>query len=542
MGWNAKKQRQERFRRQFGENPLHRSGAEWIRERLDKIKIYQEETQVAIDDIMWNDLEMDEVFLRINNTKSFMGEQVLYQRLHDLNWCEEWERLENKVEYLTEKEEMRLILEEKLATIGKQEEHYYLPSFILHAEYWKVEKEWGLRLLQLLLALFLIGSIVLDSVLCIWGFGGVAIINLMIYFYMKQRYEVYLFSLGSLKEILYFGKWMTNDVQRSKLFVNEEVLEAVTELEKFTKWIGNWQGRKYAGMNGDIMYLLNDYLMGMALIDVASFNRIMKVIMKKQDKVMRLYEFAGELDMMISIASFRESINQWCVPKLTCKEKICGKEIVHPLLGQPVANDFCLEKRAMITGANASGKSTFMKALAVNVILAQTIHTCAAKEFYLPKISVMTSMALQDDILTGESYYVREVKYLKRMLDKATHSENKKWNEKEDKQTVLYVIDEMLKGTNTKERLAASAAVLDYFAHADSFVLVATHDTELVWEQQKKYEAYYFESRITEEDILFDYQIHKGIGGSSNAIALLALYEFPELVIKGAKEKLYANW
>lgn len=87
----------------------------------------------------------------------------------------------------------------------------------------------------------------------------------------------------------------------------------------------------------------------------------------------------------------------------------------------------------MITGANASGKSTFMKALAVNVILAQTIHTVTAKEFAIPRLGVMTSMALRDDILTGESYYIREAKYLKRMLDAVT-----------EEAPILCVIDEIL--------------------------------------------------------------------------------------------------
>lgn len=567
MYGRRKKRVRERLKRQFGENPLADSKVVWTRDRLDKIKIYHEEMRKAehgekeqrnyIDAITWNDLEMDEVFLRINNTKSFLGEQVLYHRLHDLGWNVEWKKWEQMVE-LFSKEELRLDVEERLAAIGKQEEHYYLPTFLMNTENWKVENGWILHGLQALLVMFLLGALVWDNAFCMAGLMAVAIVNLMIYLYMKQRYEVYLFSLGSLKSLINFCRWVTADEKRKSQFASSEVEAAVFELEKLGKWIFNWQNRKYTGMSGDLMYLLNDYLMGITLLDVAVFNHIMKGIYQKKDKVMLLYEFAGKMDMLISVASFRESLGVWCEPEIeefwkkekaaedgvvrgrkdfmtaeTAKNcagnnrRISGVGIIHPLLEQPVANDFSLERRALITGANASGKSTFMKAVAINVILAQTIHTCVAKKFHLPQMSVMTSMALRDDILTGESYYVREVKYLKRMLDEQLVIQ---------KRSVLYVIDEMLKGTNTKERLAASEAILEYLAKTDCFVLLATHDMELVYHLQGKYESYYFESKITEADILFDYQIQKGIGGASNAIALLGLYEFPTEVIEAAKK------
>ena len=94
-----------------------------------------------------------------------------------------------------------------------------------------------------------------------------------------------------------------------------------------------------------------------------------------------------------------------------------------------------------------------MKSLAVNVILAQTIDTACCMSFTLPMIKVMTSMAIRDDVVSGESYYVREVRYLKRMLDEIGQG-----------RLTLCVIDEILKGTNQTERLAASEAVLKYTA------------------------------------------------------------------------------
>ena len=162
--------------------------------------------------------------------------------------------------------------------------------------------------------------------------------------------------------------------------------------------------------------------------------------------------------MEIAIASFRKSLPQWCCPSLQSDGAISVEEIRHPLMADAIPNDFVLKKGVVLTGANASGKSTFMKAVAINVILAQTINTCVAKNMKMPAIQVMTSMALRDDVLQGESYYMREIKYLKRMLDELKTGE-----------PMLFVIDEILKGTNTRERLAASNAILSYMVQTVSY-------------------------------------------------------------------------
>ncbi len=110
-----------------------------------------------------------------------------------------------------------------------------------------------------------------------------------------------------------------------------------------------------------------------------------------------------------------------------------------------------MERNTLVTGSNASGKSTFLKALAVNAILAQTIGVCFAQEFRFGRARVMSSMAVRDSVRGGESYFVAEIRSLKRILDAA-----------EGKTPVLAFVDEILRGTNTIERIAASAAVLDF--------------------------------------------------------------------------------
>lgn len=478
--WKSKKLRQQRLKERFGRNPLKDYEADWVRGRMDEIRIYH---------------------------KELSGQ--------------------NEVEYVTHNEDARIAIEERLGCIGKREDDYHLPTFLMHSELWKIKSGIGIHLLQIILILFLMGSIFLDNGLWVMGLIVVALTNLTVYLRVKQQYEVYLFSLGSLKEVIRFCNWMLEDEERQKQFATAEVENAMKKLKKLSKMMISWQNRKYAGITGDMLSAVNDYLMGITLVDVSIFNYIMKEIHGKQESVLLLYEFIGKIDISIAIASFRKSVDVWCQPTVWDTHEIRGKGIGHPLLEHPVTNDFSLRNRAIITGANASGKSTFMKALAINVLLAQTIHTCMAETFSMPKMFIMTSMSLRDDILSGESYYIREVKYLKRMLDQMQRQ-----------MPMLCVIDEILRGTNTKERLAASQAILEYLADTNSYVLIATHDMELVYDMKEKYEQYYFESRITEEDIQFDYRIQKGMGGKSNAIALLALMDFPKKIVTAAKN----NW
>lgn len=124
--------------------------------------------------------------------------------------------------------------------------------------------------------------------------------------------------------------------------------------------------------------------------------------------------------------------------------------------------------------------------------------------------------------MSGESYYFREARYLKRMIDVIDSRNN-----------VLCVVDEILKGTNTHERIAASKAILDYIAKDNCIALIATHDMELT--ETDLYNKFYFDSTVLNDDIVFDYKIHEGIGGKSNAIALLEILGYPKTIVERAR-------
>ena len=112
----------------------------------------------------------------------------------------------------------------------------------------------------------------------------------------------------------------------------------------------------------------------------------------------QLYTLVGEIDACIAIASQRAAIPKYCLPEFTSQLSVDALSIVHPLIKNAVPNSMSWHNNILITGSNASGKSTFIKAIALNTVLAQSIYTCWAEEFSMPRAKVMSSMALRDNV------------------------------------------------------------------------------------------------------------------------------------------------
>ena len=198
----------------------------------------------------------------------------------------------------------------------------------------------------------------------------------------------------------------------------------------------------------------------------------------------------------------------------------------HPLLAEPVKNSIYTAKGVLVTGSNASGKSTFLRGMALNALLAQTVHTCTAEGYIAPMYRIFTSMSLRDDLESGESYYMVEIRALKRILDEAAR----------DGSPVLCCVDEVLRGTNTVERIAASAQILKSLQAPKVLCIAATHDIELAELLKGYYGNYHFEEKIEGEDIFFPYRLLSGKAQTRNAIRLLGIMGYEERIIRAAEE------
>lgn len=133
-------------------------------------------------------------------------------------------------------------------------------------------------------------------------------------------------------------------------------------------------------------------------------------------------------------------------------------------------------------------------------------------------------MNLKDDIVTGDSFYMAEIKSLKRLLKIAESTEY-----------AMIFMDEMFKGTNMIERIAAASIILQKFAALNCFICLATHDVELSRILGDRYENYHFREVITAEDILFDFTLREGVTTGSNAIKLLAYCHYDQEIVSQAE-------
>jgi hypothetical protein len=519
------------IKKRYGQKPVDKDynfknlAYHW-REYSKKIPIHE-----VIDDITWNDLEMNKVFSRINNCCSFVGEQILYSKLHYLPQDHSYrEILERKVSFFMANTTERETIQVLLSQLGKDHKDYYLPQFMANLDDYRTSGLWRYRYMKfmhLLLIVLVALTIIFQDSIVLFLAVGVFAINLTLYAIGKHKFEVHLDMIKSINTIISVGNSIMNnkDISYEQRF--PALAQAIHPFKKMWHLMSIIQLRKEAVFSGDIIALIYDYLIGATLWDFVKYDQLITQLKSNRTEFLALYDILGEIDTSIAIASFRESLPLYCQPIIHKRQSVSMEQIYHPLIEDPVCNTVRLDNACIITGSNASGKSTYIKAVALNVILGQNINTCMAKEMIIPNAKVVTSMAVRDDLMAGESYYIKEIKYLKRIIKNLSQE-----------RAIICIIDEILRGTNTEERIAASASILKYLYNKNCFPMVASHDIELTQALDDLYDNYYFTEQMQRKDVIFDYKIYSGVSRSKNAIRLLSSIGFPEEIVQEAKRNV----
>lgn len=499
----------------------------------DKVKEYWKLTgdDDGLDDITWNDLSMNGMFNRINNCDTSAGEEILYWKLrrNDME-DEEREIFEKRVSAFGRDEKLREETENILCNIGKESASYYIPSYMDGIGEYRLKYGWLCRVLQILLVLSLIAAAATRTSAAEFACLAVCVVNLVLYMMTKMKYEVELGLSDPAIQILEAGKKLSEKEKIRELFpVLSEETAGFKKVLRGSRFLRTQRANTAAG---DVGALLLDYLMGITLWQLTVYDSMVRRLSEKAEEYLEVYREIGEMDAAVSTASFRQSLPWYCVPEFGEENgpdgngrNIFMEDVYHPLIDDPVENTLELNRGCLITGSNASGKSTFIKAVAVNAVLAQAFNTCAAGKMRMPHVQVLTSMAVRDDLMAGESYFIREIRYLKRILDHLN-----------DRKVTLCVIDEILRGTNTGERIRASHAILEYLAGKNCIPLIASHDKELTVLLDRLYDNYHFSEEMGEGDISFSYKIMKGPATSQNAVKLLKIAGFPEEILEKCEE------
>lgn len=525
--WTAFKNRRRtlaRIRREWGKLPERSYSADEL-EAISHYYLNKETDRFQVDDITWNDLDMDRLFIALNHTRSFLGESYLYNQLRTPSFTgEELEKREKLIRFFQENARQREQLELEFAKIGKTGTQSVF-DYIYNLAGLKRESILP-HVLSIVLIAAAVGVLFAEPRLGILLLLVAVGINASSHYQAMKKVRPYVMSCTCLMRMMKFAR----EVEKLELPGLEGYLEEIGRIRrKFRKFKRNtWFLLKGGEGEGSMETVLIDYVNICFHVDLIQFSRVIEEIKSHIRDFERLADCLGELESGIAVASFRACFEgEYCLPVLEERKDryLEAENIYHPLIAEPVKNSIRAERGVLLTGSNASGKSTFLKTVAVNVLLGQTIHTCMGSRFSAGFFRVYTSMALRDDLLGEESYYIVEIKSLKRIMDHAG----------EKSAPVLACVDEVLRGTNTVERIAASSRILASMEKEKVLCFAATHDIELTRMLDSWYDNYHFQEEVRDGQVIFDYRLYEGRAWSRNAIKLLEIMGYDEQIIAEAE-------
>lgn len=488
---------------------------------LERIALYDRlKNRDGLDDKTWNDLDLDLIFEYIDRTSSRVGQQFLFHLLKNPHSNEEPLLKFEQVIHCVSNADRRERLQIELHRLSHQDALFLPYLFLAELPRFRAQRFVFLTLTAVTLA-SLAGAVFSP------GFRMIAVLlvitNMFVSMYYRRRLEGFIQPLRLLNQLI-------NSARRVAVqFEDSEISEQTEKLKDEVKSLSGVQ-RKIALLSfdresDDLSTAIYQYLNMALLLDVNCFAFAVEELDKKRANVAAIFEALGYLDAAVSVASLRFGNPNLTTPVFLSRRKACRfKQLCHPLLESPVPNDLTINgKGILLTGSNMSGKSTFIRTIGVNAVLAQTIHSCFAQEYRAPFLHVKACMGATDSLTEGKSYYFAEVENV-RALVTATQSDRQ----------YLFLLDELFRGTNTMERVAAAKAILEYINRGDNIVMIATHDIELAELLDQQYESHHFREIIHNGQMSFDYKLQSGTSSTRNAIAILSMFGYPQSIVAGA--------
>jgi hypothetical protein len=237
----------------------------------------------------------------------------------------------------------------------------------------------------------------------------------------------------------------------------------------------------------------------------------------------------GKFEALASLATLVHDHPGWAMPEVNESEtQFRAEQLGHPLLPCEIRVDNDVEigpagSFLLVTGSNMSGKSTLLRAIGLNAVLAQAGAPVCARRLAMPPVVPATSMRIRDSLEDGVSFYMAELMRLKEIVDLARDAQQR------DHRMLLYLLDEILLGTNSRERHIAVVRVLHYLIGQEAVGAISTHDLDLATSEplSKVCRCVHFQEtlhdRRDERPMTFDYRLRPGIATTSNALKLLEI-------------------
>jgi DNA mismatch repair ATPase MutS len=286
--------------------------------------------------------------------------------------------------------------------------------------------------------------------------------------------------------------------------------KASTEIKTLEQILNRFDLR----LNVFVFLVLNSFL----LWDVRQMRSLNKWKEKNSELLPQCFKVIGEIEVLNSLAVLHFNQPHWAFPQFENYFTLKGTAIGHLLIPgrKRVTSSFEMEgsgKIALVTGSNMAGKSTFLRSLGVNIILAQIGAPVCAATFTLSPMQLMSSMRIADNLAESTSTFYAELKKLEAIID-----------EVKQHRPLFVILDEILRGTNSLDRHIGSKALIRQLIKEKAVAVIATHDvelTELQTEFPAAIENYHFDVQVENDELYFDYQLKNGVCQSLNASILM---------------------
>ncbi len=474
------------------------------------------------------------LFGLLNRTSTALGARRLDVILN--HPCLQAERILERqaaVRWLDEQVDARMRI--MAATVGQREHNAALDTLVAAMQHaGPVRCPWpGARWLRawgLISGLLIIyGVIQISTGKPAWLLTGPAAINLLIYARLRSVLSNFMAAWGETGPIV--AAWIevlrqgTQELPAQGLLgvlrdrlVRASAPRVAPRLHRWLQWLN---------IGGAIQGLMNMLF----LYDLQIAQVVLPLIARHRSELMDGLSATTELDALCSLACFAYEQPVSAFPEFAPDATLAVQAGEHPLIApeQVQPNDVVLNSATrvwVITGSNMSGKSTFLRMVGINVLLAQIGSAVTARQMRLCPMRLLTDVRARDNLARSESYYLAEVRQLRRMILPPSGSN-----------TLLGLIDEPFRGTNSEEQAAASMAVVQHLIASEQLFLVATHERLLTSLGRDNAAAnFHFREALDGQEMVFDYQLRPGPAVTRNAIRILQREGYPaDLVDRAAK-------
>jgi len=475
-----------------------------------------------------DDLDLNNIFNFIDRTNSKPGKQYLYKKLFTPETSfETLLKFDRKIESLNIPRPDLEGIEVDLATLNSPDAYYLAELFLKEHEFLLVPimslyiRISGIAIIGLLASFFFV-----TEPICYIVFVALIIGNIAIHYGTKNKISSYTRSLPQLILLNSAARKLLKKIKTEQDETVKQSLNNLSGLNRSLKLVSFES--KLAGNPENLVYALYRVIKTIFLLEPLMFITSIKRINKHRRDIEVVFNYVGEIDTLISVLSVRSGLPQYSKPVFyTDNLRMDLTDMYHPLIYDCVPNSIHTrtDEGVLITGSNMSGKTTFIRSIAINTLLAQTIYTTCTSEYKAPLLKIQTSIRTVDDLAENKSYFQAEALSILDIINQSSGDEPVK---------SLVIIDEIFRGTNTIERIAAAKSVLTYLTDNKNFVFVSTHDLELAELLDNDYAVYSFEELVNDTRLVFDYKMKTGVLKNKNGIAILETIGYPESVVEDA--------